>query len=121
MMKGRAHLKQREEGWHGNLKSYIFGFGLCVFLTLVAFYLVSEKVLSGSTLIFVLVALGFVQFIIQLVLFLHLGKEPKPHWDLSIFFTMIFIVILLVAGSVWIMYHLNYYNMSDQSIPKEAF
>lgn len=95
----------------GTFKSYFCGFILSILLTLVAYFFVVHRVLSGWGLIHTVVGVGIAQALIQLLYFLHLGKEPKPRWNLLVFIFMVAIVIILVGGSLWIMYHLNY-NMS---------
>jgi heme/copper-type cytochrome/quinol oxidase subunit 4 len=47
-------------------------------------------------------------------LFLHLGNEAKPRLKLLVFGFMALVVMILVFGSLWIMYSLNY-RMPTQS------
>jgi cytochrome o ubiquinol oxidase subunit IV len=92
-------------------ESYIFGFIVSLIFTLVAYFLVQEELVSGFSLVLIVGALAFFQVIVQLVFFLHLGEEPSPPWNLIIFLFMILIVLILVIGSIWIMYHLDYQMM----------
>jgi cytochrome o ubiquinol oxidase operon protein cyoD len=100
----------------GSFRSYIIGFGLSAALTLAAFYLAirhvnSHHVIYGhSLLIAIVVALALAQLITQLVFFLHLGRESKPRWNLMVFGFMAIVVVILVGGSLWIMYNLNYHH-----------
>lgn len=93
------------------LKAYIHGFLWSLALTLAAYYCVELRLLQGFTLILTIVGLGVVQAIFQLIYFLHLGEESKPKWNALIFFFMLTILLILVIGSLWIMYHLNYREM----------
>jgi cytochrome o ubiquinol oxidase operon protein cyoD len=101
----------------GLLKSYIIGFLLSIILTLAAYFPVemhvnaNHKVYSHITLIVFIVILAFIQMIIQLLFFLHLGQEEKPRWKSFMFVSFISIVLIVVVASIWIMTHLNY-NMS---------
>jgi cytochrome o ubiquinol oxidase operon protein cyoD len=95
----------------GTLKSYFIGFLLSIFLTLAAFYLAGNKVLTGFPLLVAVAALAFLQAIAQLLLFLQLGKETKPRWNLLVLLFMLLIVGIVVIGSLWIMYNLNYRMM----------
>jgi plastocyanin len=54
--------------------------------------------------------------VVQVTFFLHLGRGPKPKWNLFFFIATIGIVILVVGGSIVIIDNLHY-NMSpsDQS------
>ncbi|MBI2743274.1 MAG: cytochrome o ubiquinol oxidase subunit IV [Chlamydiales bacterium] len=101
----------RDYKLQGTVKTYIWGFLLSVILTLAAFFAVDQKLLTGPSLIYTIVGLGLVQTVIQLVLFLHLGEESKPRWNMLAFFFMLTVLVVIVFGSLWIMYHLNYRMM----------
>ncbi len=92
----------------GSLKTYISGFVLSIFLTLMAYDLVVQRKFSVDTIIAAIVGLALIQFLIQLVFFLHLGRETKPRWKLFVLLFMIMVVLILVFGSIWIMNNLNY-------------
>lgn len=91
----------------GTLGSYLFGFLSSVLLTLMAYVLVDQHLLSKGWLIATIVLLGLVQVVIQLILFLYLGQEAKPKPKLLVFIFMSVIVLMIVAGTLWIMYDLN--------------
>jgi cytochrome o ubiquinol oxidase subunit IV len=101
---------------HGSFKSYVFGFIWSIILTLVAYFLVTEHLLSGWNLIFTIVGLGVVQTLIQLLFFLHLGSEPKPRRYLLIFLFMALVLAILVGGSLWIMHNLDERVMSPMDM-----
>lgn len=97
-----------EHGIHVSLKDYAVGFALSVMLTAIPFWLVMGEVFDHSTTTS-LVILGFaaVQIVVQMVYFLHLNTRSENGWTmLSLIFTAVLVVILL-AGSIWVMYHLN--------------
>ena len=48
------------------------------------------------------------QFVGQLIFFMHLGRETKPRWKLAVTLMMILVVSILVGGSLWIMSNLTY-------------
>jgi cytochrome o ubiquinol oxidase subunit IV len=97
---------------HGSLKSYTTGFVLSVIFTIIPYALVVRDIISGNVLVAALVGFAFVQLIIQLLFFLHLGRESKPRWNLMIFLFMLLVLLILVLGSLWIMNNLNYNMMS---------
>lgn len=102
------HIGHDAHGIHVSLKDYAIGFVLSVILTAIPFWLVMGKVVDQSTTIS-LVILGFaaVQIVVQMVYFLHLNTKSENGWTiLSLIFTAVLVVILL-AGSIWVMYHLN--------------
>jgi len=103
---------------NATLKSYVAGFGLSILLTLGAYFLANAHVQSGhlwpsshQLLVAWLVGLALVQFVVQLIFFLHLGRETKPRWNLLVFGFMGLVVAILVFGSLWIMNNLNYNMM----------
>lgn len=105
-MKHQPH--SNELKGHGNLKSYLIGFFFSLILTLIAYFLTSEDLLAGWNLILTLSFLALSQAVIQLLFFLHLGEESSPRWNLVSFLFMFLVVLILVIGTLWIMYNLNY-------------
>lgn len=96
--------------------SYAAGFVLSLACTLAAYWLVVNHLFSKWTLAGLIAIFALSQFVVQIVLFLHLGKELKPRWRLTVFVFMALVVIILVGGSLWIMYSLNYTMVPMQSM-----
>lgn len=89
--------------------TYITGFVISLYLTLTAYTLVVHRYISSANwLIAAVIALAIIQFSVQLIYFLHLGKEVNPQWRLLVFILMLVIVFIIVGGSLWIMSNLNY-------------
>lgn len=103
-----------EGGYHATLQGYVKGFLLAVVLTAVPFALVMLKVpLSPRVLGLIILAFGAVQMIVHVVYFLHLDTAIEGGWTaLATIFTVCLVVIML-AGSGWVMYHMNA-NMMPQ-------
>jgi len=95
----------------GSLATYIIGFVLSVLLTLAAYVSFTSNILSGKELLFALIAPAIAQLLVQLVFFLHLGKESRPRWNLTVFLFMLIMVGIVVIGSLWIMHNLDYHMM----------
>ncbi len=93
-------------------RNYLIGFALSLVTTFIAYFMVTDKWLSGSSLLIGLGALAFTQMLAQLLFFLHLGEEKRPRLQLWSFGFMTIILLILVIGSLWVMHHLNY-NMMD--------
>ncbi|MEO8105561.1 MAG: cytochrome o ubiquinol oxidase subunit IV [Candidatus Saccharibacteria bacterium] len=102
---------QHEVG-QGSLLSYSSGFVLSIILTLAAYQLVVNHLVAGWALIFTILGLAVVQLLVQLLFFLHLGRESKPRWNLVVFLFMVLVVVIIAGGSLWIMKNLNYRTMS---------
>ena len=94
------------------LQSYVVGFVLCMILTIMAFCLVGMKLLTGASLYIALAALAIVQLFVQSICFLRLNNSAEGRWNLLPFLFAIFIIAILVGGTLWIMYNLNYYMMN---------
>lgn len=90
---------------------YVVGFGLSVILTLAAYLFVTQQVFTGNSGLFVIASLGILQFIVQVLCFLHLAEEQKPRLKLVAFLFMLLVVGIVVLGSLWIMANLNYRMM----------
>ncbi len=88
------------------IRTYITGFTLSIALTLAAFWLVSQD-FSHEAAVAVLVALAVAQLFVQLICFLHIGQGGRPRWNLITFIFTAFIVVVLVGGTIWVMYHLE--------------
>jgi cytochrome o ubiquinol oxidase operon protein cyoD len=93
---------------HGSYTSYTIGFLLSITLTIVAYLLSTHHATTTQRLAFVVGGLAILQFAVQLLFFLHLGRETKPRWKLLVFGFMIMVVSIVAFGSLWIMYNLNY-------------
>jgi cytochrome o ubiquinol oxidase operon protein cyoD len=93
---------------HGTLRGYLIGFGLSVLLTAVPFWLVMGDVSwSKQAIAFAVMAFAAVQMVVHMVFFLHMTPKSEDGWTLtSLVFTLILVVITL-AGSLWVMYHLD--------------
>ncbi|MBB5538892.1 cytochrome o ubiquinol oxidase subunit IV [Rhizobium giardinii] len=93
---------------HGSLKSYLIGFVLAAILTAIPFWLVMDGVLDSKLATAVLVmGIGAVQIVVHMVYFLHMNPRSEGGWTLmALIFTLVIVGIAL-AGSLWVMHHLN--------------
>ncbi len=114
-MSAELSLQEIKKEWHGTLRAYLTGFIACVILTSLSFYLVVGEVLSGQLLYHTLTALAVAQAVVQLRLFLHVGQEPKPRWESIIFCVMVFMLLVIAIGTLWIMHDLNERTMSNMT------
>mgnify|MGYP000031063389 CR=1 FL=1 len=100
-----------ENAGHGTLKSYIVGFILSILLTIIPYEIVVSHVLSIEVVVISVVLLGVLQLLVQLIFFLHLSTAPAQRWNLMTFAFTVLILVILVAGSLWIMWNMNYNMM----------
>ena len=94
-------------GYHATVKGYVVGFILSVVLTAVPFWLVMNKVLPSNLTAFVILGFAAVQIVVHMVYFLHMNAKVEGGWSmLALIFTGALVIIML-SGSIWVMYHLN--------------
>lgn len=103
-----AHDHHEDDGYHATAGGYTIGFVLSVILTAIPFWLVMGKVIDSSTATaIVILAFAMVQMVVHMVFFLHMNPRSEGGWNmLALIFTVVLVVILL-AGSLWVMHHLN--------------
>jgi cytochrome o ubiquinol oxidase operon protein cyoD len=105
---GDDHHHDDGGGYHFSTKGYVVGFLLAVVLTAIPFWLVMAKVLPTPGLT-AAVILGFaaVQIVVHMIYFLHMNSKIESGWSmLALIFTGALVLIML-AGSIWVMFHLN--------------
>jgi len=100
--------EDHSEASHGTVGGYVTGFVLSVVLTAIPFWLVmSGGVSSSGATALILTAFAVVQIVVHMVYFLHMNTKSESGWTmLALIFTLVLVVIVL-AGSLWVMYHLN--------------
>lgn len=115
---GHGHHGHEDHVDHGSLKTYAIGFILSVILTAIPFWLVMGKVISNSsTTAFVILGFAAVQIVVHMIYFLHMNTKSEGGWSmLALVFTIMVVVIMLV-GSIWVMYHLNTNMMPHMADP----
>ena len=114
------HGHGHDSGSHGSLKDYTIGFILSVILTAIPFWLVMAKVLPPGTTGIVLLAFAGVQVVVHMIYFLHMTSKAEHGWSMmSTIFTVIVLVIMM-AGSIWVMYHMNANMMPGMEMGTDA-
>lgn len=101
---------------HATVSSYIVGFVLSIILTAIPFGMVMAHAAPVSILVPVIFGLGVVQILVHLVCFLHMKRSSSQMWNNAAFVFAVIVVGILVAGSLWIMYHMNA-NMMPGMMP----
>ena len=92
----------------------IIGYVGSLLLTLAAFYVILRPEffhLSGRSATFAILIFGLLQFVVQFLFFLDLWREKGRYWNMVVFGSTLSIIVIVIAGSIWIMDHLNYNMM----------
>jgi cytochrome o ubiquinol oxidase subunit IV len=94
-------------GYHATVKGYAIGFVLSVILTAIPFALVMAKMLPANLTAPIILGFAAVQMVVHMIYFLHLNAKVEGGWSmLALVFTAALVIIML-AGSIWVMYHMN--------------
>lgn len=105
-------IDEQYEAGRQAMRSYLTGFVVSIILTLIPYFMVVNHMFGNTELVYVAVGFGVAQLLAQVIFFLHLHKKSKPHWNMIVFIFTVLIVAILVGGSLWVMYNLNY-NMTE--------
>jgi len=113
-MSGLTKTASKKATSKSTMQAYLTGFFLSLMLTLVAYFSVVNQILGGRALLVAVIGLALAQLLVQLVFFLHLGRESKPRHKLMVFAFMLLVIGIVVGGSLWIMDNLNYNMMPHE-------
>lgn len=93
---------------HSSFSGYMVGFVLSIVLTAIPFWLVMAGVITHRpTAVLVLGAFAVAQILVHMVCFLHMNGKVEGGWTLlSTIFTVVFVAIA-IAGTLWVMFHMN--------------
>jgi cytochrome o ubiquinol oxidase operon protein cyoD len=97
------------------------GLGFSVVLTAAAFWVAGAHVLIwGPAIPVALIVLAIAQMGVHLVFFLHVTTGPDNTNNVLALAFGIMVVFLIVAGSIWIMGHLNHNMMPTDQLMQMA-
>ena len=96
--------------------SYLVGLGLATLLTIVSFFIAGTTLVWQPSIPIALTVLAIAQMGVHLVFFLHITTSPDNINNVMALAFGVLIVLLLLAGSLWIMAHLNHNMMPMDQI-----
>lgn len=105
------HVNNQQKGEHDTVQSYVIGFMLSLLFTFIPYVMVVNQTVTGTALLATILGFALIQMIVQVTFFLHLGRGPKPNWNLYFFASTIGVILMVVVGSIVIINNLHY-NMS---------
>ncbi|MBD7961828.1 cytochrome o ubiquinol oxidase subunit IV [Comamonas sp. Sa2CVA6] len=105
---GHGDHHEEHDDLHVTSGDYIKGFILAVILTVIPFWLVMADVIQNrTTVVMVLGLFAVVQVVVHMVYFLHMNGKIQGGWTMmSTIFAIVFVIITL-AGTLWVMFHMN--------------
>jgi cytochrome o ubiquinol oxidase operon protein cyoD len=90
------------------LRTYLTGFFVAAALTAIPFWIVMTGAIpSIGAASAVLVGLAVAQIIVHTVAFLHVNARAQEGWTLVAYVFTAVLLLITIAGSLWIMNHLN--------------
>lgn len=119
-----AHQHEAEEhgaggAAHGTRRDYVTGFLLSVVLTAIPFALVMSGAIADKTVTAaIIMAFAVVQIVVHMIYFLHMNARSENGWTLMALIFTIIIVVIALAGSLWVMVNMNQHMMPP--MPTEA-
>jgi cytochrome o ubiquinol oxidase operon protein cyoD len=99
----RADGREIAEG----LRGYLVGLALATLITVVAFFVANTTLVWTPSIPIALFVLAVAQMGVHLVFFLHITTGADNVNNVLALAFGVLIVMLLIVGSLWIMYHLN--------------
>ena len=96
--------------------SYLVGLALALLLTAVSFFIAGTTLVWGPSIPVALVVLAIAQMGVHLVFFINITTGPDNVNNVMALAFGVLIVLLLLAGSLWIMAHLNHSMMPMDQI-----
>jgi cytochrome o ubiquinol oxidase operon protein cyoD len=96
------------EGAHGTRRDYVIGFVLSVILTAIPFGLVMSGIIADARVTAgIVMVFALVQIVVHMIYFLHMNAKSEQGWTLMALIFTVIILIICLAGSLWVMYHMN--------------
>lgn len=104
-----------ENSNYGSVSSYVAGFLLSILLTVVPYYMVKNQIIESSPLLIVVLGLAVAQMLVQMLFFLHIGRGPKPLYNIVFLTGTAGMIVLVVGAGIFIMNSL-YDHMSPEEV-----
>ena len=89
------------------IRGYLVGLALATLLTCVSFYIARSTLVWQPSIPIALSVLAMAQMGVHVVFFLHITSGPDSVNNVMALAFGLLIVMLLVFGSLWIMFHLD--------------
>jgi len=103
-----GHDDHDDSGSHSTFSGYAIGFVLSVILTVIPFWLVMSGTITKSGAAgLCLLGIGAVQIVVHMIYFLHMSSKSEGGWNMLAMIFTVMILVIMLSGSVWVMYHLN--------------
>jgi cytochrome o ubiquinol oxidase operon protein cyoD len=109
---------QEEYDVAASVRSYVIGLVLATLLTVASFWALKTTLIWQPGIGMALAVFAVAQMGVHLVFFLHITTGPDNTNNVLALAFGVLIVTLVVAGSLWIMAHLNHHYMPMDELLK---
>jgi cytochrome o ubiquinol oxidase operon protein cyoD len=93
---------------HFSRRGYLTGFLLSAVLTAIPFWLVMTGAVQDKlAAVLIVIGLAVIQILVHTLCFLHLNTRSEGGWTLMAYIFTAVIVLIVITGSLWIMYHIS--------------
>jgi cytochrome o ubiquinol oxidase operon protein cyoD len=92
---------------HGSRLGYVVGYLAAALLTVAAFGAAQSSVLTPASVTAAIAVLAIGQMLVHLIFFLHISTTPNQRMNILALMVSLLVILLIVAGSLWIMSHLR--------------
>ncbi len=108
-MNANVHFaEQADPAGRGARADYVRGFAMAAVLTVAAFTLVMSRALGNTpSTVAAVMGLAVAQVVVHMVFFLHMNSSSEGGWNLLALIFTLLLVLIVLSGSLWVMYHLN--------------
>jgi cytochrome o ubiquinol oxidase operon protein cyoD len=104
------------EGIAQSVRGYLIGLGFATMFTIVSFFIAGTTLVWGPSIPVALCVLAIGQMGVHLVFFLHITTGPDNVNNVMALAFGVLIVLLVIAGSLWIMANMNHNMMPMDQI-----
>jgi cytochrome o ubiquinol oxidase operon protein cyoD len=98
------------------VQTYLIGLGFAALLTVMSFFISGTTLVWPPSIPIALSVLAIAQMGVHLVFFLHITTGPDNVNNVLALAFGVLIVLLVIAGSLWIMAHMNHNMMPMDQI-----
>lgn len=92
---------------HATMRDYVVGFILAVILTVIPFWLVMSRPLDAGVTIAIILTFAVIQVVVHMVYFLHMTPKQEGGWTFTTLIFTLIVVVIMLAGSIWVMHHMT--------------
>ena len=90
------------------LRTYLIGFVASAVLTAIPFWIVMSGAMGDTaSAVALIMTFAVAQILVHTVAFLHVNARAQGGWTLIAYVFTAVLLLITIAGSLWIMFHLN--------------